>query len=483
MKFKNNDPSFLLKQRKIFRAYDIRGHVAVLNPSLVNKIAYRLGQAMKAKDAESIVVGFDARATSAEYAKIVEKELSDLGLNVISIGCVSSPLLYFTAQCYGGFGIMITASHNAVTDNGIKWLIAGLPPTPEQIQDLAYSIELENNQSKLDKSGCVQHLEPLPAYLDYLQQDIGALSNIKICVEGLNGSAGAIAKQALTTLGAVVIDLHCDANSEFPLGPPDPSCEQRLSFLKQSVLDHHADLGIALDGDGDRVVIVDEHARIISPDRLLSLFAKICLMAHPHKQIVCDVKCSSLVAKTTHQYGGELHMMRTGSSFLRNYLAQSHHYAVFGGEFAGHYVFNDGRGRGYDDGLYAALRVIEFIQQQAKPLSEILKEFPERIATEDLYIDCANADYDEICKYIQSNVPSEAQIIQVDGLRLDFPFGFGIIRPSNTGEYFTVRFDADNKADFNYIKQIFVDALSPHYPSIAQAMAVAHSSTGAFHVS
>lgn len=477
----------MLKQRKIFRAYDIRGHVDVLCPTLIQKIAICLGKIMVAKGATSIVVGFDARATSAEYANIIEKELFILGVKVIHIGCVSSPLLYFTAKKFGGYGIMVTASHNAITDNGVKWLINGLPPTPQEIQQLADDVESEmivhHSSDDHHQTLSIEHIDPFPDYLAYIQQDIGTLYGVKVCLDGLHGSAGAIAEQILVNLGCEVTALHCDADATFPLGPPDPSDIRRLDYLKQAIIDTQSCLGIALDGDGDRLVILDENGCAISPDRLLSLFAKICLMHHPQKKIVCDVKCSSLVAKTTHQYGGELHMIRTGSSFLRNYLAHSEGEAIFGGEFAGHYVFNDGRGKTYDDGLYAALRVLAYLQIQQQSLYQILAEFPERIATDDLYIDCRDVNYEKISHLIRQNTPSDAQIIQVDGLRLDFPFGFGIIRPSNTGEYFTVRFDANNAQNFDYIKQIFVTALKPYYPTIAHAMAVAYPSKGAFHVS
>lgn len=458
-------------ERKIFRAYDIRGHLDLLSPPLIHHIGLSLGSMMKHANQQQVVVGYDARLTSETYARIMAQALSSTGLNVIFIGCVSSPVLYFSALQYGGNGVMITASHNAVTDNGVKWLIKGLPPTPQQIQTVADNIE---NQHYLYGQGSVIERDTLAAYYAYLQQDIHLKTKFKVSVDGFHGSAGAIAKHALQQLGCEVIDLHCEANGEFPLGAPDPSDEHRLSLLKQSVLQHQSDIGIALDGDGDRLVVLDEHAQHISPDRLLSLFAKICLQQQPHKEIVCDVKCSSMLGQTVKRYQGLLHMIRTGSSFLRNHLAKSQGTAIFGGEFAGHYVFNDGRGKGYDDGLYAALRILEYMQQHQVTLSQLLQEFPTRIATSDVYIACDGVDGQQIMQLIEQNAPKPAQIVKVDGLRLDFPFGFGIIRPSNTGEYFTVRFDADNQTHFEQIRQVFVQILSSSYPKIAQAMAIAH---------
>lgn len=458
-------------ERKIFRAYDIRGHLNILTPNLIQQIGLSLGTMMRRANQQQVVVGYDARLTSAEYAQIMVQALSDSGLKVIFIGCVSSPVLYFSAGLYGGNGVMVTTSHNAVTDNGVKWLIQGLPPTPQQIQTVADQIE---TQDYLYGQGSIVQQDTLKAYYHYLQKDIQLNPQFRISIDGFHGSAGAIAKTALQQLGCDVIDLHCEANGDFPLGAPDPSDESRLIHLKQSVLQHRSDLGIALDGDGDRLVVLDEQGKLVLPDRLIGLFAKMCLQQQANKEIVCDVKCSSLIGQTVKKYQGHLKMIRTGSSFLRNHLAQSQGQAIFGGEFAGHYVFNDGRGKGYDDGLYAGLRLLEYMHQQRKSLSEILQEFPERVATSDVYIACDGADGRQIMQLIEKNAPKQAQIIKVDGLRLDFPFGFGIIRPSNTGEYFTVRFDADNQTHFEQVRQHFVTTLAPHYPTIAHAMAIAH---------
>lgn len=460
-----------LLERKIFRAYDIRGHLDILTPMLIRKIGFALGRMMRQAQQTVAVVGYDARLSSPSYAELMSESLQACGLDVIQIGCVSSPVLYFTAAQYGGNGVMITASHNAITDNGVKWLIQGLPPTPEQIQSVADYIEQDHH---VFEQGSIRTLDPLAGYFCYLEQDIQLEQKFTVSLDGFHGSAGGIAQQALAQLGCTVQALNCQADGDFPLGAPDPSDVQRLQLLKQSVIDSKSAVGIALDGDGDRLVVLDEHGQLISPDRLMSLFTKICLAAHPHKEVVCDVKCSNLIAKTAHQYRGHLKMIRTGSSFLRNYLAASKGQAVFGGEFAGHYVFNDGRGKGFDDGLYVALRLLEYMSQQGQTLSELLVEFPERVATGDVYIHSDDADHAQIIDLLVQNPPKTAQISMVDGLRLDFPFGFGIIRPSNTGEYFTVRFDADNQQHFEQIRQYFIRSLLSDYPAIAQAMAVAH---------
>ena len=225
------------------------------------------------------------------------------------------------------------------------------------------------------------------------------------------------------------------------------------------------------------MVILDENAHIISADRLMALFAQICLRANPHREIVFDVKCSSMVRETIEKMGGKATMIRTGSSFLRKYLTQSKGQAVFGGEYAGHYVFNDGRGLGYDDGIYAALRVMEYLCESPKEttLSQVLAAYPERCYTEDTYISTHSTNPKKVLSEIeQLSTGYGAELIKIDGIRLDFDHGFGIIRASNTGEFFTVRFDADNPSRLDEIRQTFASMLHDHYPMIAQDILKAH---------
>ncbi len=467
-------PNLDLVSRKIFRAYDIRGNVNLLTPTLVGKIADVLAQDYLALGQAKVVVGYDARLSSAEYAKVMSQRLTHAGLKVIDIGCVSSPLLYFTALSYAaGNGVMITASHNPVSDNGIKWISKGLPPSPQAIQQVADCI-LQQPCAVVEPVVYMPDcIDALDAYIQFLSQDIHLKETYRISLDGLHGSAGEIAQKALLAMGCQVDALNCQANGHFPLGAPDPSDPQRLNDLRQSVLSHDAAMGVALDGDGDRVVILDECGRYVSPDRLMCLFAKICLLQQPQAEIISDVKCSTMIAQTVLHYAGRYRMIRTGSSFLRNDLYQSH--AVFGGEFAGHYVFNDGRGKGYDDGLYAALRLLEYLDQTKQSLSQALAEFPERIATRDVYIDSLGIDYQEIAQCIENRlVQDQVRLSKIDGIRLDFPFGFGIIRPSNTGEYFTLRFDADNPEHLEQIRYTFISLLQQSFPQIADAVAVAN---------
>jgi phosphomannomutase/phosphoglucomutase len=312
-------------------------------------------------------------------------------------------------------------------------------------------------------------------YQHALLSDIQLSRPLKVVLDGLHGSAGHCAQFILQKLGCEVIPLRCEANGHFPDHAPDPSLAIHLRQLQAAIISENADIGIALDGDGDRVVLLDEQAHIISPDRLLSLFAQMCLEQHPSKEIVFDVKCSQMVGKIVQQLNGQAKMIRTGSSFLRTYLSQSKGGAVFGGEYAGHYVFNDGRGFGYDDGIYAALRVMEYLtQSDANNLSALLSIYPERFCTEDTYISTHEADTQQVLQNIEIlSQQLGARLSKIDGVRLDFDDGFGIIRASNTGEYFTARFDADQPQRLSEIRQQFVAMLQQQYPKIAHELAQA----------
>ncbi|TCM67569.1 phosphomannomutase/phosphoglucomutase [Acinetobacter calcoaceticus] len=464
---------------QIFRAYDIRGEVNFLDAHLINAIACAFVQKFQLKGQTQVVLGYDARLTSPTYAQIIKQVLTEY-FEVIEIGCCSTPQLYFAAHQYQGNGIMVTASHNPKSDNGIKWIIQGDPPTPESIQYIATLAERYYQRQQILESLPLRppqyHTDSFFAYTTALLSDIQLKRPLKVVVDGLNGSAGQSAQYVLKKLNCELISLRCDANGHFPDHSPDPSQAIHLQQLRQQVLAHSADIGIALDGDGDRVVLVDEQANIISADRLLALLAQICLAQNPAGEIVYDVKCSTLVRQSIEALGGKAKMIRTGSSFLRRYISKSKGEAILGGEYAGHYVFNDGRGFGFDDGLYAALRVLEYISEYPNlTFSDILSAYPERFHTEDTYISTHNTHPATVLNEIaNSSQQFNAQLSEIDGVRLDFDHGFGIIRASNTGDFFTVRFDADTLSNLNKIRHTFVSMLSDHYPMIAQDILNAH---------
>lgn len=456
---------------QIFRAYDIRGKVSLLNVSMVNAIAHGLAQQYQSAGQTRVAIGYDARLSSPTYAHIIQRTLSLYAIEAHIIGCCSSPMLYYTSREFGGNGIMITASHNPREDNGIKWLINNQPPCPEMIQAVGQEAQ-KYYSDQLQQADWIEH-EIIPEYcLKYQQSilnDIQLKRRYRVVLDGLNGSAGRCAALVLNKLGCDLTTIRTEANGHFPDHAPDPSQEAHLQLLKAKVLETRADLGIALDGDGDRLVLIDADGQVITADQLLCLCAEICLKDTVDKEFVFDVKCSTLVRNTVQALGATPVMIRTGSSFLRKYLANSQGQAIFGGEYAGHYVFNDGRGGGYDDGVYAALRVMEYLDQTGQTLAEALARYPKRTGTEDLYISTHQIKPLELLNFVEAQSRKlNARISKIDGIRLDFDDGFGIIRASNTGEYFTVRFDAENQSRLNEIRHLFVSMLRDRYPAIAQ---------------
>ena len=463
---------------QIYRAYDIRGKVSALTPQVVWATAHALAQDYLEVGENVISIGYDARITSPYYAAIMTDVFQQSGFEVKEIGCCSSPMLYFMSRLSAGNGVMITASHNPKSDNGIKWLRQNQPPSAEKIQQIGQRakqvFDQTHDQAFLTHNEKHTHhfnSDVCQRYRQYLTHDIQLKTPFKVVLDGLNGSAGRCAVYALEQLGCEVIALRCEANGHFPDHAPDPSQTKHLDRIQQAILAHQADVGIALDGDGDRLVLLDEYAQVITADRLLALFADMTLAEHPKHEIVYDVKCSTLVRDVVAARHGIATMLRTGSSFLRQYIARSQGRAVFGGEYAGHYVFNDGRGLGYDDGLYAALRVLEYLEQSKQPLSKLMQSYPVRFGTEDLYISTHGYSAIEVLAAVkQQSQYISAELSEIDGIRLDFKDGFGIIRASNTGEYFTLRFDAHSQTELSRIQHIFVSMLAA-YPEIASEIA------------
>lgn len=471
----------------IFRAYDIRGHLSDLTLEVVVAIGHAFATQFQQKDIRHVVLGHDARLDGERYAVQIQAVLAQYQIQVTLLGCCSTPFMYFMAQqcTASGTGIMLTASHNPKTDHGVKWLCQGMAPSPEDIQAVAVQAQQYYAQmtipsvveSKLVKTP--PHLaEQQQQYIDYLQQDIQIKKPLTIVIDGMHGSAGQYVEQVFQLLGCHVVTLRCQANGHFPDHAPDPSKLDHLGYLRQAVLEHQADLGLALDGDGDRLVVVDEQATLISPDQLLCIFAEMCLQQRPAHEVVFDVKCSKMIEQVAKAYQGTATMLRTGSTFLRRYLVQSEGRAVFGGEYAGHYVFNDGRGLGYDDGLYAGLRLVEYFTQQpaVNKISQLFVKYPARCFTEDTYIYTQGVDAQAVLSTFkkQSRRTTTVQCIEIDGVRLDFDDGFGIIRASNTGAYLTVRFDAVDAEKLAGIKRYFAMQLNDDYPKIAQHILQAH---------
>ena len=362
---------------------------------------------------------------------------------------------------------MVTASHNPADENGVKWLIQHRSPTPDAIQQLMQRIQHANFTEGL---GQIISQSFTDSYLSQLADDVLLSQPVHISIDGMNGSAGEVALAAFEAAGCEVSSLNIEANGMFPNGAPDPSNADFLQELSNDIVISGSRLGFAFDGDGDRLVVLDSQGKVVSPDHLITLFAKICLDSNPGSDIVFDVKCSRMVSTVVTQEGGRPIMVRTGNTFLREALANPENQAVFAGEFSGHYFFNDQRGHGQDDGLYAALRLLEWLDVQGQTLEDALAELPQRVSTPDLYLALEATNATELLNEFEQAASqlSDAKISTIDGIRLDFEYGFGIIRASNTGNFLTARFDADTSDNLQAIRSTFARLLQPLDERLAQ---------------
>lgn len=452
---------------KLFRAYDIRGSIDLLTPAFIEKIGRALGAAFRAKDQYQVVVGYDARASSPSYAKLVRQALSESGLTVIDIGLVPTPLMHFAARDYDMNGVMITASHNPGDENGLKWVINGQSPTPEDIQAIRNRVETQDFVSGL---GSIREQDYKEAYLNMLQDDVVLSQPFNIAIDGMNGSMGELALAAFKAAGCEVSAMNTEPNGMFPNGAPDPSQAENLTDLSNDIAISGCSIGFAFDGDGDRLTVLDNRGEMVSPDQLISLFAQMLLDHHPGSDVIFDVKCSRMVASIITSNGGRPVMIRTGNTFLRRALNNPDYQAIFAGEFAGHYFFNDERGQGRDDGLYAALRLLEWLDQQGWSLEQALARLPNRYSTPELLLPLKDIEVNSLMNNLTDTAGrlDHAKLSTIDGIRLDFDTGFGIIRPSNTGAHLTARFDADSADDLAAIRNTFANLLQPYDERLAQ---------------
>jgi len=438
----------------IFKAYDIRG---IVGKTLTKEIVYDIGRALgtqaKSWGCKTIVVGRDGRLSSPALAEAVINGIITTGLNVLDIGRVPTPLLYFVAKhTEGRSGVMITGSHNPPDYNGLKMVIKDETLFGESIQQL--KICMANQAYITGKSGSIEqnnqfHLE----YLGLISEYIHLNRPMKLVLDCGNGVAGELGPLLLKTLGCEVIELFCEIDGRFPNHHPDPSDPKNLTELIATVKHYQADLGIAFDGDGDRLGVVDSNGKIIWPDRQMMLFAKNVLAGNPGSDIVFDVKCSRHLSDQIQKYGGRPLMWKTGHSLMKAKLKETG--AKLAGEMSGHIFFND-RWFGFDDALYAASRLLEILAKDPRSSAEVFADFPDSINTPELTVALEEG---ENLVFIDSllaaaNFP-EGKITAIDGMRVDFLDGWGLVRASNTTPSLVIRFEADSEAVMRRIQEQF----------------------------
>lgn len=424
----------------IFKAYDIRGIVpSTLNEEVARALGRAFGMAALAEGQKTVAVGRDGRLSGPALSAALAAGLVDVGLAVIDIGMCTTPMLYFAASTLCSSGIQVTGSHNPKDYNGFKMVLAGRAIYGEEIQALRRAIELESWQ--LQSGGSVRHLDVLADYSDRIVGDVKLARPVKIVVDSGNGIAGASAPGIFRALGCEVIELFSEVDGDFPNHHPDPSKPENLRDVVQALRDTDAELGLAFDGDGDRLGIVTKDGQTIYPDRQMVLFAQDVLSRVPGGTILFDVKCSQRLAPAIRAAGGEPQMWKTGHSLVKARMKEVN--SPLGGEMSGHIFFKE-RWYGFDDGTYAGARLLEILSRHADP-STVLNALPTSFSTPELNVACEEGEPHRLTAELQALAPATfsapADISTIDGLRVDWPDGFGLIRASNTTPVLVLRFE------------------------------------------
>ncbi len=450
----------------IFRAYDIRG---LVGRNLTEDIVRLIGRAYAAEAKDSgqtrIVIAYDGRHSSPALKKALADGLIAGGLEVIDTGQVPTPLLYFATHELGtGAGVMITGSHNPSDYNGLKMVLGGRALAGNAIARLKARID-EGIFSR--GQGSSSRTDIAEDYIARVVGDIEIVHPLEVVVDCGNGVAGRIAPQLLRALGCEVIELYCDIDGAFPNHHPDPADPANLEDLLAAVRSEGADCGLAFDGDGDRIGLVTPGGRIVWPDVLMMLLAKDIVARNPGARIVYDVKCSHRLGELVRQLGGEPIMCRTGHSHIKAKLRESG--ALLGGEFSGHICFSD-RWYGFDDALYAAARLLEILgsgELHNGSVDAVFAEFPETCSTPELKIETTETRKFEIIEALRRQADfGVGRVTDMDGFRVDYSDGWGLIRASNTSPMLTLRFEADDAPALARIRETFAAQLHDVDPSL-----------------
>ncbi len=436
----------------IFKAYDIRGIIGkTLDAEVARQIGRAFGSAVRSRGASAAVIGRDGRLSGPDLSSALAQGLQSAGVDVIDVGMVATPMLYYATQVLGArSGIMVTGSHNPPDYNGFKMVLEGDAIYGDTIQDLYRAITAQQFASG---QGSLRQHDIRQAYLDRIVGDASMARPMKIAIDCGNGVAGAFAGDLYRAMGCEVIELFCDVDGTFPNHHPDPAHPENLQDLIRCLQQTDAELGLAFDGDGDRLGVVTRDGQIIYPDRQLMLFAADVLKRHPGQKILYDVKCTRHLAQWVRQHGGEPLMWKTGHSLVKAKMRETG--APLGGEMSGHVFFKD-RWYGFDDGLYAGARLLELMSRERDP-SAVLNALPQSTSTPELQLQLAEGENFKLIDKLQreATFPGSQQVITIDGLRVEYADGFGLARSSNTTPVVVMRFEAESQQALARIQQEF----------------------------
>lgn len=437
--------------KSIFRMYDIRGKVGTdIDEAAVRAIAAAFGKFVQEHGSNKLIVGRDNRFSSPRFRELTVETLLSSGLDVVDIGEVITPMFYFASQHLGiDAGMMITASHNPGGDNGFKLLSGSSTIYGEDILKIA-ELSAAGDFESSNPAGNLSFYDISPAYRQDIQERIKlGKRQLKVVVDCGNGTAGFIAPQLIRELGCEVIELYCDSDPSFPHHHPDPVNVENCQDLIRSVQEEGADLGIGFDGDGDRLGVVDTEGNIIWGDILMILFWREILPQHPGADCIVEVKCSQALIDEIERLGGKPLIYKTGHSLIKAKMKELG--AVFTGEMSGHMFFAD-EYYGYDDAIYAAARLLRLLSHSDKSLSELLSDVPRYYTTPELRVPSGDREKFAVVERVLSHYRQHYEVIDIDGARILFPGGWGLVRASNTGPELIVRCEAATPEELEKIK-------------------------------
>ncbi len=436
----------------IFKAYDIRGIVGeTLTTDVVRGIGQALGSEALLINQKTVVVGRDGRLSGPDIAGALIEGLRAAGCDVIDIGMAPTPVVYYAASQIGtGSGIAVTGSHNPPNYNGLKMVLGGVTLAGDTIQRLRRRVETNDYAHG---AGGYRTQEVIPAYIQRIVGDVKLARKLRIVIDCGNGVAGAVAPTLFRAMGCELYELYSEVDGNFPNHHPDPSKPENLEDLISAVKQHQADIGLAFDGDGDRLGVVTPKGAVIWPDRQMMLFAADVLSRNPGAPIIFDVKCTTHLPKWIAKHGGQPLMWRTGHSLIKAKLKETG--APLAGEMSGHIFFKD-RWFGFDDGTYAAARLLEILAKDRRNADDIFAALPDSVNTPEINVSMAEGEHHTFVRgLVETAIFATGEINTIDGLRVDFDDGFGLVRASNTTPCLVIRFEATTAAALRRIQDEF----------------------------
>jgi len=446
----------------IFRAYDVRGKVGIdITPEVFAEVGRAYGTLVRRRNGRTIALGMDNRTSSRALKEAFAAGALGTGVDVVDIGVNHTPLLYFAAAHWKlDGGATVTGSHNPVSDNGVKMIHAGAAPlTEEEIQGLLATIRAGDFERG---AGRRVSRDPREEYFAAITASVALARPLTVVVDAGNGVAGSFAPELLRRLGAEVVELYCESDGSFPNHLPDPEMEENTRDLVGKVLETRADIGIAYDGDADRMGVIDERGHRHEADLILALLARDLLTRHPGAKIVFDVKSSQVLVDDIRAHGGEPVMWKTGHSHLKRKMREDG--ILLGGEVSGHMFFAE-NWYGVDDGILASCKFLELISRSAAPVSSHFGTLPHLHTTPELKAPCPDDRKFEVVRELIREFKSRHETIDIDGARILFPDGWGLVRASNTNPYLTLRFEGRSRAAVDDMKRLVFAALR-RYPFV-----------------